>query len=163
MKSNNIRINSQITSQEVLVVSEGRPPEKMNVRDAIRKAETAGLDLVEVSPDQKPPVCRIIDFGKWKYQKEKGEKKHREQQIKEIKLRPKVAEHDYQIKKNQAMSFLERGDRVKVSLQFRGREMAHQDIGMNIMKRMQTDLVGIIDSPPKLEGRQIIMMVRPKK
>lgn len=159
------RVNSQITAQEVLVITDGKPPQKMPVKDALRIAESSGLDLVEVSPDQKPPVCRIIDFGKWKFQQQKSEKKQRPPQIKEVKLRPKIAEHDYQIKKNQAVSFLERGDRVKVILSFRGREMAHQNIGLAIVKRMVEDVQGaaVVDAQPKLEGKQIIMMLRPKK
>ncbi len=131
-------------------------------------AEEAGLDLVEISPNAVPPVCKIMDFGKFKYETQKREAEARKKQkiieIKEIKFRPGTDEHDYQVKMRAVLKFLEEGDKVKVTLRFRGREMAHQELGLELLKRVEADVaeIGKIESFPKLEGRQMVMMVAPK-
>lgn len=131
-------------------------------------ADEADLDLVEVSPNADPPVCKILDAGKYKYELQKKENEARKKQkvidIKEIKLRPTIGDHDYQIKLKQARGFLTEGDKVKFTLRFRGREMAHQDIGYQLLQRVQQDVLELakIESLPRLEGKQMIMMVSPK-
>ncbi len=131
-------------------------------------ADEADLDLVEVSPNADPPVCKILDAGKYKYELQKKENEARKKQkvvdIKEIKLRPTIGDHDYQIKLRQAREFLTDGDKVKFTLRFRGREMAHQDIGYQLLQRVQQDVLELakIESLPRLEGKQMIMMVSPK-
>lgn len=137
----------------------------MDVAEAIKLAEDAGLDLVEVSPNAKPPVCKILDYGKYKYEQQKkaaeARKKQKTVDVKEVKIRPGIEDHDYQVKMRNARKFLENGDKVKVTMRFRGREMAHQDIGFNLLKRMIEELadVGKVDLHPKMEGRQIIMVM----
>lgn len=136
--------------------------------EALRMADEADLDLVEVSPNADPPVCKILDAGKYKYELQKKENEARKKQkvidIKEIKLRPTIGDHDYQIKLKQAREFLAEGDKVKFTLRFRGREMAHQDIGQQLLQRVQQDVLELakIESLPRLEGKQMIMMVSPK-
>ena len=162
------RINRQITNPKVRLVVEGKGTEVVDTRTAIEQAEARGLDLVEISPDQDPPVCKIVDFGKWKFEQQKRKKEQAKNQhviqIKEIKLRPKVGKNDYDIKKNQAVSFLEKGDKVKVTLRFRGREIAHPELGMAIMNRLLTDVteVATIETPAKMEGKQIVMVLSAK-
>ncbi len=159
------RINRQITNPKVRLVVEGKGTEVVDTRTAIEQAEARGLDLVEISPDQDPPVCKIVDFGKWKFEQQKRKKEQAKNQhviqIKEIKLRPKVGND---IKKNQAVSFLEKGDKVKVTLRFRGREIAHPELGMAIMNRLLTDVteVATIETPAKMEGKQIVMVLSAK-
>lgn len=137
----------------------------MSVPDAVKLAEEAGLDLVEVSPNAKPPVCKILDYGKYKYEQQKkaseARKKQKTVDVKEVKIRPGIEEHDYQVKMRNARKFLSNGDKVKVTMRFRGREMAHQDIGMDLLKRMVEELSDIskVDLQPKMEGRQIIMVL----
>ena len=140
----------------------------MEVRDALERARAAGLDLVEVAPLAKPPVCRIMDYGKWKYAQNKKEQKskgrHHETELKEIRIKtPKIGEHDLEIKINHAKDFLARGDRVLFSLRFRGRELAHIDEGQRIFARIKTDLqeVSKIDQDFRREGRRIIMTLAP--
>lgn len=165
------RINLQIHAQKVRLVSDGKGVEVLDLKEALRMAEQAGMDLVEVSGDQDPPVCKIIDFGKWKFEQQKKKKDQSRNQhvihIKEIKLRPKIGDHDYAIKKNQAISFLEKGDKVKVTLRFRGREITHPELGMVLMNRLAADVddAGVVETPAKMEGRQIVMILgsRPKK
>ncbi len=129
----------------------------------------AGVDLVEISPTAEPPVCRIMDFGKFLYEKSKSvkeqKKKQKQVQIKEIKFRPGTDEGDYQVKLRNLIRFLEDGDKAKVTLRFRGREMAHQDLGMNVLERVKNDLeeLAVVESFPKVEGRQAVMMLAPKK
>ena len=133
-----------------------------------KAAEEAGLDLVEISPTAVPPVCKIMDFGKFKYETQKREAEARKKQkiieIKEIKFRPGTDTHDYDVKMRSVVKFLEEGDKVKVTLRFRGREMAHQELGLELLKRVEADVaeIGKIESFPKLEGRQMVMMVAPK-
>jgi len=140
----------------------------MSVDDALRRAEEFGLDLVEVSPNADPPVCKILDYGKYKYeaQKKKNEAKKKQKviEVKEIKMRPNIDEHDYQTKMRNVNRFLNDGDKVKLTMRFRGREMAHQEIGLNVLKRVQTDLEELakVEAHPKMEGRQMIMVVAPK-
>ncbi len=129
----------------------------------------AGVDLVEISPTAEPPVCRIMDFGKFLYEKSKSvkeqKKKQKQVQIKEIKFRPGTDEGDYQVKLRSLIRFLEEGDKAKITLRFRGREMAHQDLGMNVLERVKADLeeIAVVESFPKVEGRQAVMMLAPKK
>ena len=136
--------------------------------DAIRKAEEFGLDLVEVQPNVDPPVCKILDYGKFKYEAQKRANEARKKQkiieVKEIKLRPNIDEHDYQVKMRNVQKFLNAGDKVKVTLRFRGREMAHQDLGANVLTRVreETDAFAKVEAMPKMEGRQMIMVLAPK-
>ncbi len=131
-------------------------------------AIAAGLDLVEISPNAEPPVCKIMDFGKYKYEQQKREAEARRNQkiieIKEIKFRPGTDTHDYDVKMRSVNRFLEEGDKVKVTLRFRGREMAHQELGIELLNRVAADIaqIGKIESMPKLEGRQMVMMIAPK-
>ncbi len=140
----------------------------MKTADAIAQAEAQGLDLVEVSPNTDPPVCKILDYGKFKYeaQKKKNEAKKKQKiiEVKEIKLRPNIDEHDYQVKMRNVQKFLDEGDKVKVTMRFRGREMAHQELGVNVLNRVRDDTedVAKIEAFPKLEGRQMIMVIAPK-
>jgi translation initiation factor IF-3 len=140
----------------------------LSLDDALRKAEEFGLDLVEVSPNADPPVCKILDYGKFKYeaQKKKNEAKKKQKviEVKEIKLRPNIEEHDFQTKMRNVNRFLTDGDKVKLTMRFRGREMAHQEIGLNVLKRVQEDLgdVAKVEAHPKMEGRQMTMVVAPK-
>jgi translation initiation factor IF-3 len=132
-------------------------------------AEEAGLDLVEISPNAEPPVCKIMDFGKYKYETQKREAEARKKQhiieIKEIKFRPGTDIHDYEVKMRAVNKFLSEGDKVKITLRFRGREMAHQELGVALLKRVEADLAahGQVEQWPKLEGRQMIMILAPKK
>ena len=138
------------------------------VREALQMAEEAGLDLVEISPNADPPVCKILDFGKYKYaaQKKRAEarKKQKVIEIKEIKMRPGIDDHDYDVKMRAARRFLEEGDKVKVTLRFRGREMVHQELGAKVLERVREDLDALakVEQFPRLEGRQMVMVVAPK-
>ncbi len=131
-------------------------------------AEEAGLDLVEISPNAVPPVCKIMDFGRFKYEQQKREAEARKKQkvieIKEIKFRPGTDTHDYDVKMRSVMKFLDEGDKVKITLRFRGREMAHQQLGLDLLNRVADDVaeVGKVENMPKLEGRQMIMMIGPR-
>ncbi len=151
-----------------MIGAEGEPLGVMVVQDAIAKAEEAGLDLVEVAPTAVPPVCRIIDYSKYKYEQEKREKEARKKQkivhIKEIRLGPKIGEHDYQFKLRNLEDFLKRGDKVKVTMMFKGREMTHVDLGRKILDRLSGDIssIGEIEESPRLEGRFINMVIRAK-
>jgi len=133
--------------------------------DALKQAEEAGLDLVEVSPNADPPVCKILDYSKYKYEQQKKANEARKKQktidLKEVKIRPTTEEHDYQVKLRNVQRFLKAGNKVKVSMRFRGREMAHQDLGMKVMQRLLTDVDGLgkADMGPRVEGRQMIMVL----
>ena len=148
---------------------EGEQLGVMSIRAALQLAEEAGVDLVEIAPLAKPPVCRVMDYGKFKYQEQKraheAKLKQKQVQVKEIKLRPGTDENDYQIKLRNMTRFLEEGDKVKVTLRFRGREMAHQEFGMRQLERIKADLdeVGAVEQMPKMEGRQMIMIIGPAK
>jgi translation initiation factor IF-3 len=137
--------------------------------EALRMAEEAELDLVEISPQAQPPVCKIMDFGKFRYQQQKkaseAKKKQKVIEVKEVKFRPGTEEADYQVKMRNVVRFLEEGNKAKITLRFRGREMAHQDIGMQMYDRIEKDLgdLAIVEQRPKLEGRQMVMVVAPRK
>jgi translation initiation factor IF-3 len=147
---------------------EGEQLGVLDTSEAIRKAEDFGLDLVEVQPNADPPVCKILDYGKFKYEAQKRANEARKKQkiieVKEIKLRPNIDEHDYQVKMRNVQKFLDAGDKVKVTLRFRGREMAHQDLGANVLTRVreETDEFAKVEAMPKMEGRQMIMVLAPK-
>ena len=141
----------------------------MSLNSALNMAEEAGLDLVEIAPMAVPPVCKLMDFGKFKYQEQKkaheARLKQKQVQVKEVKLRPGTDENDYQIKLRNLKRFLEEGDKCKVTLRFRGREMAHQEFGLRQLERVKADLeeLGQVEQMPKMEGRQMIMIIAPKK
>ena len=141
----------------------------MSLHTALNMAEDAGLDLVEIAPMAAPPVCKLMDFGKFKYQEQKkaheARLKQKQVQVKEVKLRPGTDENDYQIKLRNLKRFLEEGDKCKVTLRFRGREMAHQEFGLRQLERVKADLeeLGQVEQMPKMEGRQMIMVIAPKK
>lgn len=163
------RVNDQINAREIRVIDEnGEMKGVMSVAAAMKLADEAGLDLVEISPGAAPPVCKILDYGKYKYEQQKKAAEARKNQkivdIKEIKIRPGIEEHDYGVKMRNARRFLEDGDKVKVTMRFRGREMAHQNIGMDLLKRMREELsdVGKVESEPRFEGRQIMMVIGPE-
>jgi len=140
----------------------------VSIREALMAAEEAGLDLVEISPNADPPVCKILDFGKFKYEQQKkaaeARKKQKVIEVKEIKLRPNIDDNDYNIKMRNARRFLEEGDKVKLTMRFRGREMAHQDLGMNILMRVRDEMEDLakVEQMPRLEGRQMVMVISPK-
>ena len=164
------RLNDEITVPEIRLQGlEGEQLGIVNIRAALQMAEEAGVDLVEIAPTAKPPVCRIMDYGKFKYQEAKraheAKLKQKQVQVKEIKLRPGTDENDYQIKLRNMIRFLDDGDKVKVTLRFRGREMAHLEFGMRQLERIKADLeeVGQVEQMPKMEGRQMIMVIAPAK
>ena len=164
------RVNEKIHSTEIrLIGAEGENVGVVTPERALEMAIEAGLDLVEISPNAAPPVCKIMDFGKFKYETQKKEAEARKKQkiieIKEIKFRPNTDIHDYEVKMRNVVKFLENGDKVKITMRFRGREMAHLELGRNLLERVATDTeeLGKIDSMPKMEGRQMIMMISPPK
>lgn len=140
----------------------------MDTRDALERAVAAGMDLVEVSPDASPPVCKILDYGKFKYQEQKkaaeARKKQKTVEVKEIKMRPNIDDHDYDVKMKSMKRFFDDGDKVKVTLRFRGREMAFQQLGRALLMRVKSDTEEIakVESEPRLEGRQMVMVLAPK-
>ena len=141
----------------------------MGIRDALALAEESGLDLVEIAPNSEPPVCRIMDYGKFRFEQQKkaqvASKKQKNVQVKEVKFRPGAEEADYQVKMRNVHRFLEEGNKVKLTLRFRGREMAHRELGAAMLKRVEGDLADLItvDQYPRMEGRQMVMMIAPKK
>lgn len=141
----------------------------MSLEDALKMAEDAEMDLVEVAPDADPPVCRIMDYGKYKFEENKkrhaAKKKQKQIQIKEVKFRPGTEEGDYRVKLRNLIRFLENGDKAKVTLRFRGREMAHQELGKQLLERVENDLAEIasVEQFPRMEGRQMVMVIAPKK
>ena len=163
------RVNERIRAPEIrLIGADGENVGVVTPARAMVMAEEAGLDLVEISPNAEPPVCKIMDFGKFKYENQKREAEARKKQkiieIKEIKFRPGTDDHDYDVKMRAVLKFLGEGDKVKVTLRFRGREMAHQDLGLALLNRVAGDVTdaGKIESMPKLEGKQMVMMIGPK-
>ncbi len=161
-----LRTNRDIRAQQVRLIDEdGEMIGVVPIREALMRAHEAGLDLVEISPQAEPPVCKILDYGKFKYEQDKkaneAKKKQKVIEVKEIKLRPNIGDHDYEIKMKQAKKFLDEGDKVKFTLRFRGREMSHVEIGMATLNKVKRDLDGIvrIEFEPKFEGRQVIMIV----
>ena len=164
-------MNDAIRAPKVRCIDpEGTQLGVLEISEAIRQAEDFGLDLVEVQPNVDPPVCKILDYGKFKYEAQKRANEARKKQkiidVKEIKLRPNIDEHDYQVKMRSVQKFLDGGDKVKVTLRFRGREMAHQDIGIDLLNRVKTDLEDIATCesfPRRVEGRQMITVLAPNK
>ena len=162
-------MNDRIRSPEIrLIGADGENVGVVTPARAMAMAAEAGLDLVEISPNAEPPVCKIMDFGKFKYEQQKREAEARKKQkiieIKEIKFRPRTDTHDYDVKMRSVMKFLEEGDKVKVTLRFRGREMAHQELGLELLHRVAGDVgeAGKGESMPRLEGRQMVMMIGPR-
>lgn len=168
-KSDGPRINDAINSRDVQLIDEqGENLGVISKRDAIMRAEQAGLDLVEVAGNADPPVCKIMDFGKYKYQAQKkaaeARKKQKTVEVKEIKLRPNIDTHDYDVKLKAMKRFFDEGDKVKVTLRFRGREMAYQDLGMKLLQKVKSESDGFakVEVEPKLEGKQMIMILAPR-
>lgn len=164
------RLNEEIIGLQVrLIGAEGEQLGVVSVRDAQQRALEADLDLVEVAPTAKPPVCRIMDYGKFLFEQNKkrhsAKKKQKQVQVKEIKFRPGTDEGDYQVKLRNLVRFLEEGDKAKITLRFRGRELAHQEIGRALLKRIEAELneYGTVEQFPKMEGRQMVMVIAPKK
>lgn len=166
----NHRLNGEITAPEVRLL--GKDNEQLGVfrlGEARRMAEDADVDLVEIAPNASPPVCRLMDYGKFRYQEQKraaeAKAKQKIVQIKEVKFRPQTDDGDYAIKLRNMKSFLEDGDKVKITLRFRGREMAHQEFGVRLLERVRNDIeeIAVVESMPRLEGRQMVMMVAPRK
>ena len=167
--SKDFRINEEIRVREVrLVDSDGNQLGIMSARDALKIAEERQLDLVEIAPQAKPPVCRVMDFGKYKYEQSKKEKEARKRQkiveIKEIKMRPNIEDHDFLVKAKNAVRFLKDGDKVKATVIFRGREIVHTQLGRVLLVRMAEELkdLGNVEKQPKLEGKNMIMIISPK-
>jgi translation initiation factor IF-3 len=163
------RINNRIESREIRLIDEtGENRGVVPTRQAMIMAEEAGLDLVEISPDAKPPVCKILDYGKFKFQEQKRANEARKKQkiieIKEIKMRPMIDDHDYDVKMRAIRRFFGEGDKVKITLRFRGREMAHQELGIKLLDRVKTDIGALakVESEPRSEGRQIVMVLAPR-
>ncbi len=161
-------MNDRIRADEIrLIGADGENVGVVTPAQALVMAEEAGLDLVEISPNAAPPVCKIMDFGKFKYEQQKREAEARKKQkiieIKEVKFRPGTDTHDYDVKMRNVVKFLEGGDKVKITLRFRGREMAHQHLGRELLQRIAGDVEGIgkIENMPKMEGRQMIMIIGP--
>ncbi len=164
------RVNERIRAPEIrLIGAEGENIGVVSPERGLALAEEAGLDLVEISPNANPPVCKIMDYGRFKYEQQKRESEARKKQktidIKEVKFRPNTDKHDYEVKMRNVRRFLENGDKVKVTMRFRGREMAHQQLGRDLLERVASDIeeLGKVESMPKLEGRQMIMMIAPVK
>ncbi|HEY5300313.1 MAG TPA: translation initiation factor IF-3 [Acetobacteraceae bacterium] len=163
------RVNEEIRAAQVrLIDQEGEMQGVMTTRDAMGRAFSVGLDLLEISPNADPPVVKILDYGKFKYeqQKKKNEAKKRQKviEIKEVKVRPNIDENDYQVKMRAMKSFIDEGDKVKVTLRFRGREMAHQDIGMRVLERIRQEMDALtkVEQMPRMENRQMIMVLSPR-
>ena len=164
------RINDEITARELRVIdAEGEQVGVVSLEEALNMALEADMDLVEVAPDSSPPVCRIMDYGKFLFEENKkrhaAKKKQKQIQVKEVKFRPGTEEGDYQVKLRNLTRFLNNGDKTKVTLRFRGREMAHQELGLQLLKRVEEDLkeIGTVEQYPRLEGRQMVMVIAPKK
>ena len=163
------RVNDQITAEEVLLIdSSGEKKGNIPTPQAIEISKEQGLDLVEISPKTNPPVCKVMDYGKYKYESQKkanqAKKKQKTIDIKEIKLRPNIDVHDYQVKMRSVPKFLNEGDKVKITLRFRGREMAHQDRGADLLQKVKDEIdpIAKVELNPKFEGRQMIMVLAPK-
>jgi len=152
-----------------LIAQDGEQVGVVDIDSAIKSAEAAGLDLVEISPHVDPPVCKIMDYGRYKFEASKkqhsAKKKQKQVQLKEIKFRPGTEDADYQVKLRSLIKFLENGDKTKITLRFRGREMAHRDLGLKLLQRVEADLEewAVVEQHPKLEGRQMVMVLAPHK
>ena len=163
------RFNDMISVPKVRVIDgEGENLGVMYTREAIEQAAAVGLDLVEVSPNADPPVCKFLDVGKFRYEAQKkanvARKSQKTQEVKEIKMRPNIDDHDYETKMKAMNRFINDGDKVKVTLRFRGRELSHQQLGMDLLRRVQEDIaeVGKVEAYPRMEGRQMLMVISPK-
>lgn len=163
------KVNQAIRARTIQLIDEtGNNHGGVDIDDALARAEEAGLDLVEIAPNSDPPVCKIMDFGKYKYQSQKkaaeARKKQKTFEVKEIKMRPNIDTHDYDVKLRNMRRFFEAGDKVKVTLRFRGREMAHQGLGLDLLRRVQgeVDEMAKVELEPKLEGRQMVMVLAPR-
>jgi translation initiation factor IF-3 len=163
------RVNDQIESAQIRLIDQnGNMLGVVSLHQGLQLAYEAGLDLVEISPNASPPVCKLLDIGKYKYEQQKKQNEARKKQkvieIKEIKMRPGIDDHDYEVKKRAMIRFLEEGDKVKITLRFRGREMVHNELGIRLLERIRTDLgeLAKIESSPRMEGRQMTMVVAPK-
>jgi len=163
-------VNDRIRVAEVLVIDEnGEKRGVMPVEEALALAEEAGLDLVEVAPNAEPPVCKILDYGKYKYEAQKraaeARKKQKTIEVKEVKMRPTIDTHDYEVKMRNLRKFISKGDKVKVTIRFRGRELAHTDLGRELMQRVLADAGDDVkvELMPKMEGRQMVMILAPEK
>ncbi|HEX5419948.1 MAG TPA: translation initiation factor IF-3 [Gammaproteobacteria bacterium] len=170
VQAKRVRRNHEITTPSVRVIgANGEQVGIMSIEDALRTAESSTLDLVEVAPNSDPPVCRIMDYGKFVFEQNKKaqttRRKQKQTQIKEVKFRPGTEEGDYQVKLRNLVRFLSQGDKTKVTLRFRGREMAHQELGHQLLRRVQKDLeeLGTVEQFPQLEGRQMVMVIAPRK
>ena len=162
-------MNEEIRVREVhLIDKDGGNLGNVLIADALAKAQEAGLDLVEISPNATPPVCKLLDYGKYKYQEQKkaaeARKKQKVVEVKEIKLRPMIDDHDYDVKMRAMLRFFEEGDKVKVTLRFRGREMAHQELGTKLLERVKDDVTKVakVEMEPRFEGRQVVMVLSPR-
>lgn len=165
-----VRLNEEITAPEVrLIGADGESPGVVSIAEAMRLATEAELDLVEIAPNAEPPVCRVMDFGKYIFEQNKKQhaarKKQKQIQVKEVKFRPTTDEGDYKIKLRNLVKFLTEGDKAKITLRFRGRELQHQELGVNLLKRLEADLteVGLVEQFPRLEGKQMVMVIAPKR
>jgi translation initiation factor IF-3 len=163
------RINEEIRSREVQLIDQtGHNHGPIDIGIALERAQEAGLDLVEIAPNSVPPVAKLLDYGKYKYQAQKkaaeARKKQKVVEVKEIKLRPMIDDHDYDVKMRSMERFFEEGDKVKVTLRFRGREMAHQDLGYKLLNRVKEDVVKFakVEQEPRFEGRQVVMVLAPR-
>jgi translation initiation factor IF-3 len=163
------RVNDEIRAAQVrLIDQDGEMQGVMSARDALNRAFAVGLDLLEISPNADPPVVKILDFGKFKYEQQKKKNEARKKQkvieIKEIKVRPNIDENDYQVKMRAMKSFIDEGDKVKVTLRFRGREMAHQEIGVRVLERIRDEMdpVSKVEQMPRMENRQMVMVLAPR-
>ena len=168
-KTDEPRINHEITAASIrLIDAKGNMLGVVTSKEGMRSAEAAGLDLVEISPNAEPPVCKVMDYGKYKYEAQKKAAEQRKKQkvivIKEIKLRPTIDKHDLEVKMRAVHKFIEEGDKVKFTLKFRGREIAHQELGMKLLEQVQTELAETVkmEMSPRMEGRQMVMMIAPK-
>ena len=169
-KEKEIQVNNEIKAREVRVIDpNGQQLGIMSLKEALRHAQEAQLDLVKIVPDAKPPVCKIMDYGKFKYEQSKREKEARKNQriinIKEIRMNPNIEEHDFQVRVKNALRFLKDGDKVKVTIKFRGREITHTKLGEEVLKKMADSVqeIGFIEKQPLIEGRNMIMVLSPKQ
>ncbi|AEG00136.1 translation initiation factor IF-3 [Methylomonas methanica] len=169
-KKDATRLNTEITARRVrLIGAEGEQVGVVSINEALQLAYDANMDLVEISPNADPPVCKVMDYGKYSFELNKklqaAKKKQKQIQIKEIKFRPGTEEGDYQVKLRNLTKFLNDGDKTKITVRFKGREMSHRELGMDLLKRIETDLeeIAAVEQFPKLEGRQMIMVMGPKK
>ena len=163
------RVNEEIRVREVQLIDQtGHNHGPTDIQVALAKAQEAGLDLVEIAPNSAPPVCKLLDYGKYKYQAQKkaaeARKKQKVVEVKEIKLRPMIDDHDYEVKMRSMQRFFEEGDKVKITLRFRGREMAHQELGTALLNRVKEDTSKFakVEQEPRFEGRQVVMVLAPK-